>query len=336
MTVSTEQARRIRASLERERAERAASRRAAAQVLRRLQIAQIALFASSLVAVMCLSPGAASVLPRESTQDEENTVKDLKMRGAVLAAAVSLGGAQGAVAQSAPIEWPVSAGGNGHWYAASPLGLLWHDARLYAESFGGHLATTTSEAELLVIRPLFAVGGGEWDFFLGAYRTSNTAPWQWVTSEPWSYTAWEPGAPDNGPESLYLEVVGRPIVGGVPNPGFGRWNDELFYAAGGGQRFILEWSADCDQNGLVDFGEIRRGEKADANMNNIPDCCEEPAGCCPGDIDGDGTTDGIDLAIVLARWGTNPKDYPKADANSDGVVDGQDLSVVLNGWGSCQ
>jgi hypothetical protein len=71
-------------------------------------------------------------------------------------------------------------------------------------------------------------------------------------------------------------------------------------------------------------------------MNNIPDCCEEPAGCCPGDIDGDDTTDGIDLAIVLARWGTNPKDYPKADANSDGVVDGQDLSVVLNGWGSCQ
>jgi hypothetical protein len=56
---------------------------------------------------------------------------------------------------------------------------------------------------------------------------------------------------------------------------------------------------------------------------------------CPSDIDQNGRTDGIDLAIILGRWGTNPKDYPRADTNDDGTVDATDLSVVLAGWGKC-
>ena len=57
---------------------------------------------------------------------------------------------------------------------------------------------------------------------------------------------------------------------------------------------------------------------------------------CDSDIDANHITDGIDLAIVLARWGTNPTDYPRADANHDGIVNGSDLSIVLGGWGPCQ
>jgi hypothetical protein len=299
--------------------------------LRRLQIAQIALFASSLIAVMCLSPGAASVLPRGSTQDEENPVKDLKMRGAVLAAAVLLGGAQSAVAQSAPIEWPVSAGGNGHWYADDNRPFFEPFAARQAsyEAIGAHLATVTSQAEhQFVLQVAFPNGQllpqDTWPA-LGAYKPAGSVEFSWVTGESTAYWPFSYETKLTHPQWLMMWGSGlTPLLIWT-----GNGNTVL-------QRSIVEWSADCDQNGLVDFGEIRRGEKADANMNNIPDCCEEPAGCCPGDIDGDDTTDGIDLAIVLARWGTNPKDYPKADANSDGVVDGQDLSVVLNGWGSCQ
>ena len=57
---------------------------------------------------------------------------------------------------------------------------------------------------------------------------------------------------------------------------------------------------------------------------------------CVADIDGDRTADGIDLAIVLARWGTTGKDYPRADTNHDGVIDASDLAAVLSGWGPCQ
>jgi hypothetical protein len=63
-----------------------------------------------------------------------------------------------------------------------------------------------------------------------------------------------------------------------------------------------------------------------------PSC---PCPCC-ADIDENGTIDGVDLAIVLGRWGTMPKDYPRADINSDGIVDGVDLAEVLGSWGTCQ
>jgi hypothetical protein len=56
---------------------------------------------------------------------------------------------------------------------------------------------------------------------------------------------------------------------------------------------------------------------------------------CPSDIDQNGRTDGIDLAIILGRWGTTPKDYPRADTNDDGNVDAADLAAVLGGWGDC-
>ncbi len=59
------------------------------------------------------------------------------------------------------------------------------------------------------------------------------------------------------------------------------------------------------------------------------------ADTCPGDIDENSIIDGVDLAIVLGRWGTNPKDYPRADTNGDGTVDGADLAQVLGTWGAC-
>lgn len=61
--------------------------------------------------------------------------------------------------------------------------------------------------------------------------------------------------------------------------------------------------------------------------------------CADAVADANGTVDAIDHAIdhaiVLARWGSAPKDYPRADANGDGTVDAQDLAAVLGAWGPC-
>ena len=45
--------------------------------------------------------------------------------------------------------WPVSAGGNGHWYRVVhvPAGLMWNDANEAARAEGGYLATITSAEE---------------------------------------------------------------------------------------------------------------------------------------------------------------------------------------------
>ena len=58
---------------------------------------------------------------------------------------------------------------------------------------------------------------------------------------------------------------------------------------------------------------------------------------CPADIDRNNLVNGIDLAIILSKWGTNGgADYPGADVDRSGIVDGGDLAHVLNFWGPCQ
>ncbi|MFM7259470.1 MAG: dockerin type I domain-containing protein, partial [bacterium] len=103
----------------------------------------------------------------------------------------------------------------------------------------------------------------------------------------------------------------------------------------------IEWSADCNNNGVVDFGEIRNGFAVDTNGNNIPDECEcasDPtlAICCPEDIIEDGAVNAIDLAAILNTWGTVGGEFPRADVDGSGTVDGADLAAVLSQWGPCE
>ncbi len=37
---------------------------------------------------------------------------------------------------------------------------------------------------------------------------------------------------------------------------------------------LTEWSADCNNDGIVDYGQILNGTLADANANGVPDTCE--------------------------------------------------------------
>ena len=54
-----------------------------------------------------------------------------------------------------------------------------------------------------------------------------------------------------------------------------------------------------------------------------------PPGGDPADLDGDGTVDSQDLAIVLNGWGTPGP----GDIDGNGTVDSADLAIVLNSWG---
>jgi hypothetical protein len=56
---------------------------------------------------------------------------------------------------------------------------------------------------------------------------------------------------------------------------------------------------------------------------------------CPQDLNGDGTTDGLDLGLLLASWGPASGSGYYADFNGDAMVDGFDLTAVLATWGPC-
>ena len=51
---------------------------------------------------------------------------------------------------------------------------------------------------------------------------------------------------------------------------------------------------------------------------------------CPADLDGNGTVDVGDLAVVITGWGT-----PAGDVTGDGATNVNDLVAVIATWGDC-
>jgi hypothetical protein len=91
---------------------------------------------------------------------------------------------------------------------------------------------------------------------------------------------------------------------------------------------MVEWSADCNSDGVVDFAQVRDGTYPDVNANNRPDSCD-----CLADLFVDGLVNGADLGIVLSQWGLGAG--AASDINRDDIVDGVDLAAVLGAWGAC-
>lgn len=270
------------------------------------------------------------------------------------ATALALGVEAHAQGDGRAIEWKVSEGGNGHWYAFHPRvsGVDWNAWRSAAVSAGAHLATVTRAGEnefltqvVLASAPQVCGFGGA-HAYLGGYQDPGSGEpatgWKWVTGEPFEFDAelwWSledccGGSYCSGDGEDTIALVGRNGECTTGSLNVGRWNDVGKCLDWWGA--IYEWSADCNGDGIVDYGQCLDGTLSDVNSNNIPDCCEGGAACpCAGDADANGVVDAIDLAIVLARWGSAPKDYPRADANVDGTIDAQDLAAVLSAWGPC-
>lgn len=55
----------------------------------------------------------------------------------------------------------------------------------------------------------------------------------------------------------------------------------------------------------------------------------DPATVAPGDLNGDGAVNGVDLTALLAAWGSSGG---SADINGDGSVNGLDLTALLAAW----
>ena len=92
----------------------------------------------------------------------------------------------------------------------------------------------------------------------------------------------------------------------------------------------IDLVSDCDNDGRIDAIAIALGAE-DMNRDGIPDDCQ-----CVADFNGDGTTSGQDLGIMLGFWGTSASTLPKVDINHDGIVAGADLGLLLSNWGPCQ
>ena len=209
---------------------------------------------------------------------------------ALIAAALVVGTAAATDDGSPPaVEWRVADGGNGHWYRIIliPTGTSWSESKLWSERLGGHLATITSASENLLLSGMVGTSGpwfsrygsdprfdGPW---IGGFRESVGAPWQWVTGELWSFTAWCSNQPSDVycPSGEIRLSLKRDAYCG-PTQNWGDVNDSgdclPFITTMGAM--LVEWETDCNGDGIVDYGQIQSGQLQDDNQNNVPDVCE--------------------------------------------------------------
>ncbi len=88
---------------------------------------------------------------------------------------------------------------NNHYYEAIPVAIDWNQAKTNAENslfldMRGHLATLTSAQENLWVWENL---GQPYRYYLGATDVEQDGVWKWVTGEPWIYTNWKTGEPNN-------------------------------------------------------------------------------------------------------------------------------------------
>jgi hypothetical protein len=232
------------------------------------------------------------------------------------------------VAGRYPVQWRVIDGGNGHWYQVRAKVGDWLACRAESQGLQGDLASPStapenSFVERLVPPKQFPI----WNrVFLGGRQNIGSAPnegWYWVDGSAWNYVDWFDNQPDGGEGFL----VTMPDESGCTWGDYPANSSDIYY-------FMVEWSADCNNDGIVDYGQILQGQLVDANTNGIPDICEGPT-CNDIDLNLNGIVDGGDLGILLAFWGPVSPAFPRADINKDGFVNGADLGIVLAFWGPC-
>lgn len=219
-----------------------------------------------------------------------------------------------------PVQWRTENGGNGHWYKLLHV-LPSQSAEQHfvrAQEAGGHTATISSAEEDRVC--FNTASSAPIAVLIGVRKQAGSNTPEWITGDPWAYSNWHAGEGGNSSER-YADYV--------PEWG-GQWQDTDTTPQ---QYSLVEWDADCNNDNIVDYGQILQGQLADANTNGIPDICEGPI-CRDADLFRDFNVNGADLGILLSQWGPNTA-LTVSDINKDGFVNGADLGIMLSFWGAC-
>ncbi len=217
----------------------------------------------------------------------------MKTNAKMAVAAVSLGVSQLASGQA--VQWRVEDGGNGHWYEGRLLSetsfISWGYARERARAVGGDLAVLNTLRESEWVFDNVASNTALWSLSMGPWIGAIQSPgasepsggWQWIDGTLlFSGFPWTPvHQPDNAiycgsDENRVCYWFGE----GPPQPA-NRFADlvETGYCTVRPEgdwvtSAIVEWSADCNNDGVVDYGQILRGQLDDVDANGVPDICE--------------------------------------------------------------
>ena len=137
-------------------------------------------------------------------------------------------------------EWPTAMNGNGHFYQYVTSPTSWSGASAAAQSFAylgmaGHLVTITSAFENEFVRQLhLQMGLSDMRAWIGLSDPAGTSKWQWVTGEPFGYSNWGGGEPNNIGFEKWVEFFAS-----------GVWNNNVG-TFGAIQGYVVEYEAGAD------------------------------------------------------------------------------------------
>jgi uncharacterized repeat protein (TIGR02543 family) len=215
----------------------------------------------------------------------------------------------------------------------------WAAAKTDAESKGGTLATFGNHMEWdqalqLIGQDSLADVNGLW---IGATDQIAEGLWTWITGEPFDFSNWAAGQPDNLNDSDFAAVAGD--LGGEA----GKWYD--YRATTTRDGYILEsgystnpLDPDTDDDGLNDGAEYAAGSNpfvTDTDGDGLTDSQEvnlTETNPTLLDSDGDGLNDAADdqdgdalsNLAEITQYGTEPL---QADTDADGLTDGAEISI---------
>jgi hypothetical protein len=175
--------------------------------------------------------------------------------------------ASSAVHAQDAVQWKVANGGNGHWYRIDSIGAdADYQSKVdYAHSRGAMLTSISDSNENQFVFMAAQTLGVNCRLVIGGRRSCVSCNWNWIDGSAWTYSNWGSGEPGNS-GTVHVEM----FVGfGQP----GSWAD-VDDSDGSCPQMMLEWSADCNADGIVDYGQILAGQLPDANSNGVPDRCE--------------------------------------------------------------
>jgi hypothetical protein len=150
------------------------------------------------------------------------------------------------------------------------------------------------------------------------------------TVQGWSGVYGGPG--NNGNDPAFVDPLGPDLLRGNADDDFrlkatsnaidnanSDWlpADLFLTDLDGAERFVDDAASANNGTGPVSY--LDRG------------CYEFEGVACPSDLNADGTTDAMDLAILLGAWGT----AGPGDLNGSGSVEAADLAIMLGAFGSC-
>ena len=122
------------------------------------------------------------------------------------------------------VKWPITQGGNGHFYTLTSGPSSWSAAQAEAEALGGYLVSINDGAEQLFIVQSFLSGANSTStLWIGLTDQDSEGVFEWVNGEPVTYTNWYPGEPNNFNIGEDFVVINWHFSQGSGVPG--DWND---------------------------------------------------------------------------------------------------------------